>query len=202
MARQQVVAGNLYDKENTRNPLARLLLANHTAAFHDLLSGIHPELILEVGCGDGLVFKQLGIRFPRSSYVGLDLSLDILEEARRQRGIDDLVCAAADQLPFRRHRFDLVVCVEVLEHLQDPIGAIQAAQHVAGEYLLFSVPNEPVWRIMNLLRGAYWRSAGNTPGHVQHWRPREFVAMLRSRLQVLRVRKPFPWVMALCRVEA
>ena len=52
---------------------------------------------------------------------------------------------------------------------------------------------------MNLARGAYVRELGNTPGHLNHWSRRAFVALLSRHGDVQAVRSPFPWTMLLVR---
>jgi len=64
-----------------------------------------------------------------------------------------------------------------------------------------SVPREPLWRVLNLCRLRYLGAAGNTPGHLNHWSRPAFLAFLRSRFEVIAVRNPVPWTMALCRVK-
>jgi hypothetical protein len=46
------------------------------------------------------------------------------------------------------------------------------------------------------------RDLGNTPGHLNHWTRRGFVSFLESRFEVVSVRTPLPWTMALCHVPA
>jgi len=72
----------------------------------------------------------------------------------------------------KEQKYDLVVTSEVLEHMEDPERALGQLLGVCGGYLLVTVPNEPIWRILNMARGKYWRRLGNTPGHVQHWNKR------------------------------
>jgi SAM-dependent methyltransferase len=96
---------------------------------------------------------------------------------------------------------ELVVCCEVLEHLPDPGRALDILAGLARPHLIASVPREPLWRLLNLARGRYWRDLGNTPGHLQHWSSARFAEMLGSRLEVVEVRKPLPWAMALCRAR-
>jgi 2-polyprenyl-3-methyl-5-hydroxy-6-metoxy-1,4-benzoquinol methylase len=93
----------------------------------------------------------------------------------------------------------LVVCCEVLEHLDDPARALSVLAGLAHSYLIVSVPREPLWRVLNMARGRYWRALGNTPGHLQHWSTRSFLALLERQVEVLEVRTPLPWTMALCR---
>jgi hypothetical protein len=88
--------------------------------------------------------------------------------------------------------------LEVLEHLPDPRRALQEARRVCAGWLVASVPREPIWRFLNLLRGAYWRRLGNTPGHLQHWSKRSFLGMLGEHWAVKRAAAPIPWVLALC----
>jgi len=70
---------------------------------------------------------------------------------------------------------------------------------VASRYCIVSVPIEPLWRMMNIVRGAYLRDFGNTPGHVQHWAPTRFRKLLAQRFDVLQHSHPIPWQMYLCK---
>ncbi len=85
-----------------------------------------------------------------------------------------------DALPFADDEFDLAAAIEVLEHVPDPEPTVAEMARVAKRHLLVSVPHEPLWRMLNVARGAYVRDLGNTPGHVNHWSRRGFVRMLRA----------------------
>jgi hypothetical protein len=98
--------------------------------------------------------------------------------------------------------FDLAAAIEVLEHVPDPEWTLGEMARVAGGHLLVSVPREPLWRALNLARGAYVRRLGNTPGHVNHFTRRSFVSLLGRYGEVVAIRSPFPWTMALVRIEA
>jgi ubiquinone/menaquinone biosynthesis C-methylase UbiE len=110
------------------------------------------------------------------------------------------VVASAYDLPWADDQFDLVLTMEVLEHLEDPQRALREIARVSRRYVIASVPNEPVWRILNMLRGAYLKDFGNTPGHVQHFSPRAFRRLLETELEIIDTCRPLPWQMALCRV--
>jgi SAM-dependent methyltransferase len=113
----------------------------------------------------------------------------------------DFVCGSATELPFDDGRFDLVLFLEVLEHLPDPSRALREARRVCAGTLVASVPREPIWRLLNLLRGAYWRHLGNTPGHLQHWDTASFLTLLQECWSVKQLAAPWPWIMAQCRLE-
>jgi hypothetical protein len=94
----------------------------------------------------------------------------------------------------------MAAAIEVLEHVPDPAHTVAEMARVArGGHLLVSVPREPLWRGLNLARGAYVREWGNTPGHVNHWSRRGFVVLLSRHGDVAEVRSPFPWTMLLVR---
>lgn len=92
-----------------------------------------------------------------------------------------------------------MVCCEILEHLTDPARALGILARLAQPHLIVSVPREPLWRMLNVARGRYWRVLGNTPGHLQHWSAASFLGLLEGRVEVREVRTPLPWTMALCR---
>ncbi|MGB3270470.1 MAG: class I SAM-dependent methyltransferase [Rhodanobacter sp.] len=197
-------AGNYYDKYNTRNPVARALMQGFLKSFDELvaMSG-SPGTALEIGCGEG----ELSMRLTRAGWQvrGCDIAAEAVDEARRraaaatlsipfeQRGIEE--CAGAYPVQ------DLVVCCEVMEHLEDSLAALDTLAGLSRRHVLVSVPREPIWRVLNMARGRYLPALGNTPGHIQHWSTRAFVELLGQRLDVQAVRSPLPWTMALCRVR-
>ena len=79
------------------------------------------------------------------------------------------IAQRAEQLPFGDGEFDVVTAIEVLEHVPDPAHTLAEMARCAARHVLVSVPREPLWRAVNMARGAYWRQLGNTPGHVNHF---------------------------------
>lgn len=197
--------GNLYDKYHSRNPVARRLMDGFLAAFDELTELSGARSVLEAGCGEGELSLRLAAR--GCSVRGFDVDRPVVEQARaeaRRRGLEVPFSAASVfdfRLPDGAPKPDLVVCCEVLEHLADPAGGLDALGALTARHLLVSVPREPLWRILNCVRGAYWPSLGNTPGHVQHFSARAFVRFLAGRVRVTAVRRPLPWTMALCELR-
>ena len=85
----------------------------------------------------------------------------------------------------------------MLEHVPDPELTLSEMARCARRHLLVSVPREPIWRMLNVARGAYVRELGNTPGHVNHFSQRSFARLLARHGEVVELRSPFPWTMAL-----
>lgn len=195
----EVVIGNRYDKYGSRNPVVRRLVEGFDRGLFALLDAAGPvESVLEVGCGEGHVTAKLARRLPGARLLGTDFAPDIVEIARREHpGLEFRVCSIYDVASLGA--WDLVVAPEVFEHLEDPGRALDAVAAVARRALIVTVPREPLWRALNLLRGQYWSAWGNTDGHVQHWSRGALVRFLSRRVDVVATRQPLPWTQALCR---
>ena len=194
-----IVVGNVFDKHNSRNPVVRRLMAGFERGLDDLLDQCgSPGSVLEVGCGEGHVTSRLARRFPDSRVLGTDFSRTIVEIARREHPeLRFETCSVYDASTLGA--WDLVVACEVFEHLDDPAGALEAICATRPSHVLITVPREPMWRILNLLRGRYWTSFGNTAGHLQHWSRRSLLRFLGTRLEIVDVRTPTPWTQVLGR---
>ena len=198
-----VPTGNTYDKYGSTNPVVRLLMARFEADLAELWAIARPQRILDVGCGEGVLTERWARLNPEAKIVGIDLEDGKLRQEwakRRHPNLSFRVQEATD-LPFADDEYEMACAIEVLEHLRDPAATLGEMSRVARRWLLVSVPREPLWRMLNLARGAYWRTLGNTPGHVNHWSLTEFKALLARYGDVTAVRRPFPWAMALVDVE-
>jgi 2-polyprenyl-3-methyl-5-hydroxy-6-metoxy-1,4-benzoquinol methylase len=197
------VTGNTFDKYGSANPIVRRLMTGFERTLDELWAKASPRSVLDVGCGEGVLTQRWARRLRDGRVVGIDLDDPALRAQWALHAAPNLSYRAtrADALPFADGEFELAAAIEVLEHVPNPERAAAEMARVArGGHLLVSVPREPLWRALNLARGAYVGALGNTPGHVNHWSRRGFVALLSRHGEVLEVRSPFPWTMLLVRV--
>ena len=140
---------------------------------------------------------------PQARVVGLDVADPGLLEEWKTRAHEriEFVAGSAYDLPFADDSFDLVSAIEVFEHLERPERALAEMARVSRRGILLSVPWEPVWRGVNMAAGRYLRQYGNTPGHINHWTRRQFVALAGTAGEVVAVRRPFPWTMVAVHVR-
>lgn len=201
-AAEQVPTGNTYDKYGSTNPVVRRLMGGFEATLDELFSRAAPGSVLDVGCGEGVLTEQWADRLGDGRIVGIDLEDDKLAAEWATRSRDNLSYRVmkAENLPFADGEFELAAAIEVLEHVPDPEHTVAEMARVASRHLLVSVPREPLWRGLNMARGAYLRDLGNTPGHLNHWSKRSFVRLLARHGEVVEARSPFPWTMLLVRV--
>lgn len=191
-------AGNTYDKFNTKNPISRALMSGFLRALRGFLGQAPAKAVLEVGCGEGYI-QQILAEYGYATQVAFDIDAPIVHEARQRHPAAQYVVANGEFLPFEREAFDLVMAVEVLEHVPDPSRVLAEMARVTRDYVLVSVPREPIWRVLNVARGKYWGALGNTPGHVQHWSTAGFVRQVAEHLDVVAVAQPLPWTMVLAK---
>jgi SAM-dependent methyltransferase len=198
----EVPTGNTFDKYGSSNPVVRRLMDGFHGTLDDLWGQAAPESILDVGCGEGVLTLQWAERLDDKRIVGIDLDdPKLLDEwERRSRENLEFRVEEATSLSFADDEFDMVSAIEVLEHVPEPEATVAEMARVARKWVLVSVPREPLWRGLNMARGAYWRSAGNTPGHVNHWSKRSFCELLGRYGTVEQARSPFPWTMLLVRI--
>jgi len=198
-----VPTGNTFDKYSSTNPVVRRLMSGFERTLERLFNQAAPASVLDVGCGEGVLTYKWAERLGEKPVIGIDLADPKLEAEWRTRWRENLEfrAFAGGDLPFPDRSFDLAGAIEVLEHVPDPERTVAEMARVAARHLLVSVPREPLWRGLNVARGAYLRDLGNTPGHVNHWSKRSFVRMLARHGEVVEARSPFPWTMLLVRVS-
>jgi len=195
------VTGNTYDKYGSSNPVVKRLMGAFERTLDELFEQADPQSLLDVGCGEAVLTYQWAARLGDRRVVGIDLDDPLLHAEWEQRQAPNLTYQVmkAGNLPFADGEFDVAAAIEVLEHVPDPAHTVAEMARVASGHLLVSVPREPLWRGLNMARGAYLKQLGNTPGHLNHWSKSSFVKLLSRHGTVVQARSPFPWTMLLVR---
>jgi 2-polyprenyl-3-methyl-5-hydroxy-6-metoxy-1,4-benzoquinol methylase len=199
---EAVPTGNTFDKYGSTNPVVRRLMSGFESTLGELFTQAAPESVLDVGCGEGVLTHQWAQALGERRIVGIDLEDAKLQaewETRRRPNLEYRTMLA-ENMPFAADEFDMACAIEVLEHVPYPAHTVAEMARVARRHLLVSVPREPLWRMLNMARGAYLSDLGNTPGHVNHWSKRSFVRLLSQHGEVVEKRSPFPWTMLLVRL--
>jgi 2-polyprenyl-3-methyl-5-hydroxy-6-metoxy-1,4-benzoquinol methylase len=185
-------------KYTNRNLINRYLISNFFNKVGFLLSNISFESVLDVGCGEGILLLHIREHLFGKRVFATDIGPIEIETAKKNIPFANCIVGSIYKLPFVNREFDLVICTEVLEHLNAPSLALQEIRRVTARYCILSVPNEPVWRFLNIARGAYITNLGDTPAHVNHWRSMSFQQYVSDYFQIIKVIRPLPWTLLLC----
>lgn len=196
-----VVFGNAFDKYGSRNPIVKWMMKGFDSSLENFVNRANPQTIHEVGCGEGFWVNKWNGQGLQA--IGSDFSHDVISLARENAASAGLVpdvfnAKSIYELRPETDSADLIVCCEVMEHLENPDQAMKVLQSLVKNYLIVSVPREPVWCALNMARGKYLKDFGNTPGHIQHWSKDAFIKFTGRYFKVLEVSSPFPWTMLLC----
>jgi 2-polyprenyl-3-methyl-5-hydroxy-6-metoxy-1,4-benzoquinol methylase len=199
---REIVVGNTFDKYGSANPIVRRLMHGFDRVISRFVQRAAPTSIHEAGCGEG--YWTIGWHLRGYAVRGSDFSSSVIEMARqnaaeRRVPSDVFVQKSIYDLDPRSDAADLVVASEVMEHLDDPESALRRIRDVASQYVILSVPREPLWRVLNLLRAAYVSRLGNTPGHIQHWSSSGFIRLVKRHFDIVEIAKPIPWTVILAK---
>lgn len=86
------------------------------------------NLVLDMGCGTGLFLNEFSKYANR--VVGIDISLGMLEKARKRSGETQLITADADSLPFKNETFDAVISLTLLQNMPSPKQTVKEAKRI------------------------------------------------------------------------
>ncbi|MFX0205487.1 MAG: class I SAM-dependent methyltransferase [Candidatus Hodarchaeota archaeon] len=191
------------NKYQCQHPFAIKRIGRFYESLIKLIVSVKPGNMLNIGCGEGFDIKRIyesGITNFGYCY-GLDLNFDSLKIAKKNLTNLRFHAVMGDiyYLPIKLDRFNVILCLEVLEHLNYPERALkEISQHFNG-WCIFSVPNEPLYRLtrmivfkQNILK------LGNNSAHINRWSKNKFSHLIRKFFTVDDIITSFPWTIVLC----
>lgn len=189
------------DNYTTGNPVIKKLQSNFYKNIHASILKRKNEIsyVLELGAGEGYSTERL------ISYVGndkifmtSDLHFELVLRNSKKSLCANLLVFDINNPPLVYKKVDIVIALEVLEHIPNPDKSLEEISRLTKKYALISVPFEPWWRIGNILRGAYIKDFGNTPDHVNHWTARSLKIFLLKQFNNVEIKISFPWIIGIC----
>lgn len=192
-----------FRKHTSRNPLQRYFIERfHTVVARQIATVLAadpdcptPARVVDVGCGEGFTIEYLRARLPDLEFTGVDSDPDALTIATLRVGGAQFGQARIEDLPFPDGGADLVLCLEVLEHLPQPEAALREILRISRRHVVLSVPEQPFFAGANLLRGRNLRTWGDDPDHRQRWTAAGFAAWVERHCAIRRVCRSFPWTL-------
>lgn len=190
-------------KHESKNPIQQKLIANFHAQAIRMIQVAKPASILELGCGEGYVLEALHEGGVTASLHGVELDERAVAKAQARMGEHATVeHQDARKLAADGRRFDMVMMLEVLEHIPEPEQMLPIIDALSNEWLLLSVPWEPIFCALNFMRGKNIRRFGNDEDHVNHWTRRGFQRFIGEHFEIVDRPGVFPWTMVLARKRA
>ncbi|HZE87235.1 MAG TPA: class I SAM-dependent methyltransferase [Methylomirabilota bacterium] len=184
-----------YKKNTNKNLISKFFLNNFYTVLLDELKNLHPQSILDAGCGEGFFLTKLSHAKIGKKLEGIEYGDEAIKIGKKLHPTIIIKKADIYKLPYRNNSFDVVVCTEVLEHLVHPEKALLELKRVAKKYIVLSVPNEPLFTIQRVLRGKNILHLGAHPEHIQHWSSSTFKKFVTKYVKVIDDMTPLPWTL-------
>ncbi len=194
MVGEKIITDN-YKKHTAQNPVQKFLINNFLRTLLKEAGRLNPQSILDVGCGEGFTLEKLRENKIGEKLVGIDFSDRAIQIGKKLHPNLSLKPGTIYHIPFKANSFDLVICSEVLEHLEHPEKALLELQRVTKNHCIISIPHEPWFMLANLLRGKNVSRWGNDIEHIQHWSRRGINIMVGKYFDVKNIKNPFPWTL-------
>jgi 2-polyprenyl-3-methyl-5-hydroxy-6-metoxy-1,4-benzoquinol methylase len=197
----EFLEGTFWEASN-QNFITRRLYDNFFNCIEIIVNSI-PVLknSLEVGCGVGFSSLRIKDMLPDSNFEISDVNEAFVKNMQAKGFPIKVIQESVLSLDREDKSIDCIFLLEVLEHVEDFEKALSELFRVSRAYIIISVPNEPLWRILNILRGKYIKLQGNTPGHINHWSPNSFTKLINKYGIVKKVFLPFPWIIVFAQVN-
>jgi ubiquinone/menaquinone biosynthesis C-methylase UbiE len=182
-----------YRKHTTQSPIQKFFLNRFTDTLTKEVKKLRPESVLDVGCGEGFVLQKLKMNKVGKRLEGVDFLKTAIDIGHKIHPDVTLKQGNIYDLQYKDNSFDVVICSEVLEHLEDPEKALSELVRVSKKYVVLSVPNEPFFMLGNFVRGKNWSRFGNDIEHIQHWTHGAFKRFVGKKVKIKVAKKPIPW---------
>ncbi|MCA9686955.1 MAG: class I SAM-dependent methyltransferase [Myxococcales bacterium] len=187
-------------KHESKNPIQRALIDRFHEQAIRMVGQAGPASILELGCGEGYVLDAFVKGGVSAALTGVELDDKAVAKAQARLGSAATIeHQDARKLAADGRRFEMVMMLEVLEHIPNPEQMLPIIDELSTRWLLLSVPWEPVFCALNFARGKNLRRWGNDPDHVNHWTRRGFARFIGERFEIVERPGVFPWTMVLAR---
>ncbi len=186
------------EKHTSSNPLQKFLINRFQDIVTQEVIGLKPESMMSVGCGEGFDLKHILKAYKPKKTVGVDIDKEAVKYAQKHLPKVEFRQADAKKLPFKKNQFDLVLALEIIEHIPDYDEAISELKRVSKGPVLITVPWEPWFSVVGLLRGKYLNRLGRHPEHVNAWNKTSFAKVVKKHgLKIKNHKIIFPWQMVI-----
>ncbi len=199
------VVGNYYNKYNSKNFIENFLIDNYFKSLLKVCKKNSINNFIDIGCGEGNWLNE----FTKKGFqcIGTDHSDHVIRLAKKNLDFENLEI-------FKSNIYDEnfsslinekilstgiknIFFLEVLEHLENPVRIINQFKKINFDKMLITVPNEPLWRILNCCRLKYLNNFGNTPGHINHFSKKKLKNLLSNNFEIIEIRLPLPFLLFL-----
>jgi ubiquinone/menaquinone biosynthesis C-methylase UbiE len=144
--------------------------------------------VLEIGAGAGMNLRLLNDNFKCENIIGLDLAKSALEIIKKELPQVQVIQSDAQVIPIKDETIDLVLLIDILEHLEKPDLTLIEAKRI-GKYVALKIPLEKALipsLFSNLKKRSRVGLEHHKGGHLHEWKKKDALKLLtRSGLTII-----------------
>jgi 2-polyprenyl-3-methyl-5-hydroxy-6-metoxy-1,4-benzoquinol methylase len=190
-----------YRKHMSDNPIQRMLIDRFHSKIQEIITDLRPQTLLDAGCGEGFVDEILLTAMPELRITGFDVLGGSVKLASMRNPRGTFSTGDIYNIEQPDSSFDVVIALEVMEHLHEPDKALAEMARVAKDYVVLSVPHEPFFCLANAARGKNLDidPKGSDPDHRNFWSREKFGQFVSRELDIVMLTGSFPWTICVGR---
>lgn len=183
------VPADHYDRVIRQNLFSKIW---HGTRFREVLKEVRPVegAVLDIGCHGGTFTKRILSKLKSKKIFGIDISPNAVALASKRIPFGNFKVADAQKIPFKDNYFSAVFCLEVLEHIDDPLAVLSGIKRVLGPkgYGVILVPTDNIlfrigWFVWSLY-SPVWNHV-----HVQSFQKETLEKLMKKiGLKIIRVK--------------
>lgn len=166
------VPADYYQKGVKENFLQWLWHTHKINLAKKIIKDIKFKNCLDIGCASGFMISEIAKSYPQAKYFGIDVYDKAISYAIKIYPHIKFQIASAEKLPFKNESFDLILCYETIEHVENPIACLLEIKRVLkkdGTFILAMDSGNMLFRIVwwfwEKTRGKVWQEAHLHPFH-------------------------------------
>lgn len=137
-----------------------------------IIKNVDFKNCLDLGCASGYMISQIASSFPGKQYMGVDVYDRAISHAKKKYKNIKFRVVDPKKLPFRNNTFNLIICYETIEHVEDPEKSLKELKRVLskGGTLLLAMDSGSllfriIWTIWENTKGKVWKGSHLHPFH-------------------------------------
>ena len=186
-------------KYQSKNFLKKIFTKRFIIQIVKIIQELKVDNILDAGCGEGFIMHNTLRKISKVRIDGFDISKQALQDAKKILPNNSFFQGDITNIKSPNNSYDLVIALEILEHLENPKLALEELKRVTKKYCLISVPWEPFFSLGNLLSGKNIKRLGRDKEHLQFWSRKQIVNLISEYFNIIEIKTVFPWTIILAK---
>ena len=164
---------------------------------YDILKSVieesRPKKLLDIGCGAGKFLATLQKEFPEIEFTGIDASKKAIAEGKKAHPKMHFFNRNAEDTKFNDEEFDIIIMLDVLEHVRDPEKALSEVTRILRKNGLFHtfIPCEShsIYWLSEKILGFHTKE--QTAGHIQRFSRKTICMKISKTMEIKQKRYSF-----------